>query len=67
MTTTEAIAVHFEGTVTRVDDHGIEIANAEHETFFLPYTQAMVRFTVGQLLDVHGHRSSGEVTIDSVE
>ena len=65
---TERIPVHFSARITSVRTDEIELRDTEtSETHIFRYTNAAVRFRVGNVLDVRGHRNSGEVTIDSIE
>mgnify|MGYP006943151858 CR=1 FL=1 len=65
---TERIPVHFSARITAVRAGEVELTDTEtSEKHIFQYTNAAVRFQVGNVLDVRGHRSWGEVTIDSVE
>lgn len=60
--------MQFDAHVTRVDDDAIAIESTpEGEQHTLHYPQAPVRFTLGQLLHVRGHRVAGQVTIDAIQ
>lgn len=64
----ENTPVHFSARVTAVHQDDVELTDTEtSEKHIFQYTSAAVRFQVGNVLDVRGHRSWGEVTIDSVE